>query len=178
MTLLFFGAPQLAFLGSLLLHLNHVKSTSQCYCDLNPFSLTHSGTIFKNPLGSQKRKWDCKKLSKGLERWLTSLKNSPAVAVDTGFVPNIHMVALINRSFTILWQYIPLCLFVCFKHRVFLYSHGCTETHSVDQAGLKLMEIHHLCSWELRLKKAMHHHHPTWQYILNSFSYLIKTRSN
>lgn len=110
---LFFGAPQLAFLGSLLLHLNHVKSTSQCYCDLNPFSLTHSGTTFKNPLGSQKRKWDCKKLSKGLERWLTSLKNSPAVAVDTGFVPNIHMVALINRSFTILWQYIPLCLFAC-----------------------------------------------------------------
>jgi hypothetical protein len=31
-----------------------------------------------------------------------------------------------------------LCLFVCFRDRVSLYSSGCPGTHFVDQAGLEL----------------------------------------
>jgi hypothetical protein len=31
-----------------------------------------------------------------------------------------------------------VCLFVCFRDRVSLYSRGCPGTHSVDQAGLEI----------------------------------------
>jgi hypothetical protein len=45
-----------------------------------------------------------------------------------------------------------VCLFVCFRDKVSLDSHGCPGTHSVDQAGLKLRNSPASASQMLGLK--------------------------
>ena len=45
-----------------------------------------------------------------------------------------------------------VCLFVCFWDRLSLYNPGCSGTHSVDHAGLKLRNSPASASWVLGLK--------------------------
>jgi hypothetical protein len=45
-----------------------------------------------------------------------------------------------------------VCLFVCFRDRVSLCSPGCSGTHSVDKAGLKLRNLPASASQVLGLK--------------------------
>jgi hypothetical protein len=45
-----------------------------------------------------------------------------------------------------------VCLFVCFRDRVSLYSPGCPGTHFVDQAGFKLRNLPASASQVLELK--------------------------
>ena len=54
-------------------------------------------------------------------------------------------------------------LFVCFSRQIFVCSFGaCTETLSVDHAGLELTEIHLLLPPEIKVVKGVWHHHPVY----------------
>jgi hypothetical protein len=51
--------------------------------------------------------------------------------------PEIHRSSP-GSIFVLSFLFLFVCLFVCFRDRVFLYSPGCPGTHFVDLAGLEL----------------------------------------
>jgi hypothetical protein len=56
-------------------------------------------------------------------------------------------------SATFIYLFVYLFTFVLFfRDRVSLYSHGCSGSHSVDQAGLELRNLHASASHMLGLK--------------------------
>jgi hypothetical protein len=60
-----------------------------------------------------------------------------------------------------------VCVYVCFRDKVSLCSPGCPETHSVDQAGLKLRNLPASASHVLGLKACTTTARPACTFKLN-----------
>jgi hypothetical protein len=88
-----------------------------------------------------------------------SKKSNPGFKGQTSHVL-CHMKILVSILF-----FSFVCLFVCFRDRVSLYSPGCPGTHSVDQADLTQKSTC-LCLPSAGIKGVRHH---TWLFFcLNS----------
>jgi hypothetical protein len=72
------------------------------------------------------------------------------------FISHLHVS--INKQgfllffFPLIFVFVLFCLFLVFKDKVSLCSHGCPRTHSVDQARLQLRTLPASASQVLGLK--------------------------